>query len=69
MDICTLVFVTSVVCSPPSACEIDVATGNKFCSSVQANACNPVMTKQFDCVKPDGTHYSLPHSAHPSIEK
>jgi hypothetical protein len=65
-DVCTLphaMFTTLQACLPTTHCE--EANGKKYCQELPGLCGTGVL--QYDCVRPDGTHYNAPITEHPSI--
>lgn len=64
MDICTLVIITTMNlngCARPSICVPSVDGTRQYCSGFQPFHC-PIPEPFYNCVKPDGTIYTLKQS-------
>ena len=66
MDVCTLVFALTMnlVCLPPDPPNCEVANGKRYCD-VQPTCKSP--SPWYDCVRPDGSHYTEPLTVHPAF--
>ena len=65
-DICTLIVATvttTQACMLPAHCD-DPRDGKVFCVPDTVAVC-PAPQPYFDCVQPDGFHYTVPWTAHP----